>query len=392
MPTVRIADGRTSLLELPNEIIFQVAVQLLKSGYSDFFPALSNLVLVSRRTAELMEGTALQILRRYKPGDMDSFWWWTRLQNFVSKQVAAGSDPHLAVSAGLNCLLKPGMHLVPRGGEMLDTILALKHATLPCSTITFDIPGLAALAAVARPGPRSMASWERLAYAEDARLSEEDALCKRISRFLLNNAQMTERPQALVKWNWGEAGRHDALCALGRAAAKYEKAFLALESSNHPARQSAALIDVLKSGKVISIDLNVRSMKDDVAKELIRAVREADSVQHLRIRYSAYSIYSNRSNWADLLPELNGHASLRKLTVLHWGPAEATRGHLENLPDCPQLETVEFHICVYSHEDIAIADESRKMRGLVDTLRPAGKDKFSVTFVVGQSQSGSMEI
>lgn len=390
MPVVRTAEPGTCLLKLPNEIIFQMLVHLSRGGYSDFFPALSNLAQVSRRTAELVENTASWIVSKHKPSDADNFWWWTKLQNVVSRQVHAGIDPHRAVSAGLNRLLKPGMHLVPLNGEILDTILAVKHATLPCSTITFDIPGLAAVAAMTRPAPGFMAPWDRIAFLEEARFFEERALGERISRFLLEHAQMAGRPQALVKWCWDTVEGRSALRALGCAAAKYEKAFLMLESSDRSARQSGALIDALKSGKVVSVDLNVRSMNDDVARELIQSVRQANSVQHLRIHYFAYAIDHGRPNWADLLPELNGHASLRKLTVLYSGPVEGIRGHLENLPDCPRLETVAFHISVPVVADVA--DESRQMRELVDAIRPAGKDRFSVSFVVGTGSPANEEI
>ena len=141
---------------------------------------------------------------------------------------------------------------------------------------------------------------------------------------------------------------------------------------------------------MISIDLHGRSRDDDVSKELIQAIRKADSLQHLRIRCFAGVHDGGHPSWADLLPALNGHASLRKLTVLHWGPAEGTRKHLENLPDCPNLETVEIRLCVDADEEVE--EESRKMRKLIDSVRRAGEDKFSVTFVVGATYPGNVQL
>lgn len=277
------------MLELPNEIIFQIVVHLLNSGYADFFPALSNLVLVSRRTAEVFEETTLRIHSMHKPSAKDSVWWWTKLQNVVKKQVDAGSGTDLAISAGLNSLLKPGMHLVPRNTKILNTFLATQHARLPCSSITFNIPKLASQSVVPKPSFRSIIPSGYISFVEDFRLSEQDEFCKDISRFVFKNAQMKERPQIFVMWNWDVVGKHDTLRALGCAAVEYENVFLTLESSDAPIcqRQIAALIEVLKSGKVINVDLNGRSMKDDVAKELIQAIRKVNSVQHLMVRYAA---------------------------------------------------------------------------------------------------------
>jgi len=381
-PTVRTAEVRTSLLELPNEIIFQIVVHLLKSGYSTFFPTLSNLVRASRRTAEVLEETTLRIHSMHKPSAKDSLWWWTKLQNVVNKQVDAGSDTDLALSAGLNSLLKPGMHLVPHNTRILNTFLATRHARLPCSTITFDIPEIASQSVGPKPSFRSIDPGDYINFIEDFRLSRQDEFCKDINRFLFKNAQMKERPQIFVMWNWDVVGKHDTLRALGCAAEEYENVFLTLESSDAPIcqRQIAALVEVLESGKVINVDLNGRSMKDDVAKALIQAIRKVNSVQHLMVRYAASPLTDAHPNWADLLPELNGNESLRKLTVLHWGPVEAIRGHLQNLPDCPHLETVEF--CLRISRDQDVADECRKMQELIDTVRSTKKDKFSVTFVV----------
>lgn len=381
-PTVRTAEVRTSLLDLPNEIIFQIVVHLLKSGYSTFLPVLSNLVRVSRRTAQVLEETTLRIHSMHKPSVTDSVWWWTTLQNVVKKKIDAGIGTDSAIAAGLNSLLKPGMHLVPHNTEILNTFLATKHARLPCSTITFDIPKIASQSVEPKSWFRSIIPLDYDNFIENFRRSEQDEFCKGINRFLFNNAQMEERPQIFVGWNWDVVGKHDTLRALGCAAVEYENVFLTLESSDAPIcqRQIAALIEVLKSGKVINVDLNGRSMKDDVAKELIQAIRKANSVQHLMVRYAASPLTDDHPNWADLLPELNGNESLRKLTVLHRGPAEAIRGNLQNLPDCPHLETVEFRLRIFSDQNVA--DESRKMRELIDTVRSTQKDKFSVTFVV----------
>lgn len=380
-PMVRTAEARTSLLELPNEILFQILVHLSESGYANFFPALSHLLGVSRRAAEVLKEGTLWIHRMRKPSAKDSAWWWGKLQTFVNQQVDAGSDRDTAISAGLDRLLKPGMHLVPCAGKMLEDILSVKHAGLACSTITFDIPKIASQSTRPSFSSRSVDPWDYIASVKAFELSQQETLCKSVNRFLLQNVQMKERPQIFVTWNWDAVGKYDTLSALAYAAAEYGNAFLTLKSGDEPTRESAALIEALKSGSVISIDLNVRSMKDKVAKELIQAIRKANSVQHLMICYFAKPSNDDNASWADLLPELNGHESLRKLTVFHWGAAEATRDHLQNLPDCPNLETVEFRLCVY--EDKYVADESTKMQELVDAVRPAGKDKFSVMFVVG---------
>jgi hypothetical protein len=203
-------------------MLFQIAVHLLKDGYPIFFRALSNFALVSRRSAELMEEISLRVHRMHKPCTTNSIWLWTNLQSFVNEQVRGGRDARLAVSAGLDRLLKPGMHLVPRGRD---------------------------------------------------------------------------------------AGHH-LVCQ---------------------ARRTAALLEALASGKVISIDLHGRSRDDDVSKELIQAIRKADSLQHLRIR-----------------------------------------------------------LCVDADEEVE--EESRKMRELIDSVRRAGEDKFSVTFVVGATYPGNVQL
>lgn len=391
IPTMRAAEARTSLLDLPNEMLFQIAVHLLKDGYPIFYRALSNFALVSRRSAELMEEISLRVHRMHKPCATDNSWLWTKLQSFVTEQVRGGRDARLAVSAGLDRLLKPGMHLVPRGDEMLDAILSAKHAGLPCSTITFDIPEIALQSIQAQPSPFSIGSGQYHARMHDVQFSEEANFCKRIKRFLRQNAQMKERPEIFMAMrNRGSTADDDSLRGLADAAVTYGKAFLKVEFSDQPIRRTAALVEALASGKVVSIDLHGRSRDDDASKELIQAIRKADSLRHLRIRCFAGVHYGGQPSWADLLPELNGHASLRKLTVLHWGPAEDTRKHLENLPDCPNLETVEIRLCVDADEEVG--EESRKMRELIDTVRGTGKDKFSVTFVVGATYPGNVQL
>lgn len=391
IPTVRAAEARAPLLDLPNEMLFQIAVHLLKDGYPIFFHALSNFALVSRRSAQLMEEISLRVHRMHKPCNTDSVWLWTKLQNFVDEQVRGGCDARLAVSAGLERLLKPGMHLIPRGGKMLDIILSARHAGLPCSTVTFDIPVIVSHSIEARVLPLPAGSAAYHAYAENLQWMEEAKLFQQIGKFLHQNAHVKERLEIfLVMRNRDFAEDGDSLRSLASAAVKYGKAFLKIESSDQPIRRTAALLEALASGKVISIDLNSRSRDDDVSNELIQAIRKADCLQHLRIHCFAGFHYGGQPSWADLLPELNGHASLRKLTVLHWGPAEDTRKHLENLPDCPNLETVEIRLCVDADEEVG--EESRKMRELIDTVRGTGKDKFSVTFVVGATYPGNVQL
>lgn len=391
MPTVRVAEARASLLDLPNEMLFQIAVHLLKDGYPVFFRALSNFALVSRRSAEVMEEISLRVHRMHKSCSTDSIWLWTRLQSFVNEQVRDGRDARLAVSAGLDRLLRPGMDLVPGAGEMLDTILSARHAALPCSTITFDVPEIVSQSIRTLPLPAYVTSASYHPYMANRQSSEETQLCRRIGKFLHQNAQVKERPEIFLVMRHGNSIEDDdTLRSLAGAAVKYGKAFLKVEFSNRPIHQAAALLEALASGKVISIDLNCRSTDDDVSKELIQAIRKADSLQHLRIHCLAGVYSGGQPAWADLLPELNGHASLRKLTVLHWGAAEDTREHLENLPDCPKLETVEFRLCVDVAEEVD--EESRKMRELIDAVRRADEDKFSVTFVVGSAYPGNVQL